>query len=190
MESIPHENLATVRKRFAALCIDLGSMLFLAAAPVAWVSLAAITQLGDPPGASDSIVFALLGVSIACAILGTASFVWFLMVSSRGMTPGKQLMSLHVVKPDDRSLARGEMLLREALAKAPFLLMLGSFSAVVGIVSFLPLIGLFSQLLRTELVQALLLIAFLVDNCWAFRNAGRQTIHDRVMNTFVVKGRG
>ena len=190
MESIPQENLAAIKRRFAALCIDCGLILFpLTASPAGWLGLAAITQLGDPSSLTESTVFVILGIVIAIALVGIGSFVWLLVAAGRGMTPGKQITGLHVVNLDGHTATRGKMLRREALAKAPLLLLLGGFSAGFAL-SFLITFGIIDTVLRNDIVRLLLLTAFVVDNCWAFRNAGRQTVHDRIMGTFVVTGRG
>ena len=90
MESIPQENLAAIKRRFAALCIDCGLILFPLTAPLAgWLGLAAITQLGDPSSLTESTVFVILGIVIAIALVGIGSFVWLLVAAGRGMTPGK-----------------------------------------------------------------------------------------------------
>ena len=129
-----------------------------------------------------------------------ASFVWWLSVLGRGITPGKQLVGIRVIQSDGHPLTWTRMLLREIVSKAPlaayvapqlgifaipFLFeapFMGSFldkafSVLPDILSF---VGL------SEYVFALLL---LVDNLWALSNRNGQALHDKVMSTYVVRVR-
>ena len=166
-------------------------MLLMLVAMGGWVALAAITQLGDPGpgGQSDLFIYGMLGVVLTFGAIGIGSFVWFLIVSRRGMTPGKQLLGIRVVNLDGEPISRGKMIAREVLAKAPILLMFGGTSVIGGFLQFLPIMGAFLGLSRTGILHPLMLIALVVDNCWAFRGAGKQTMHDKIMGTTVVTNR-
>ncbi len=187
MESIPQESLAPIKRRFVALCIDVGMILLLVVALAGWTGLAAVTQLGDPPGLSNSAALVIFGIVITIGIFGIGSFVWLIVVAGRGMSPGKQILGLCVVNLDGRTVTRGQMLLREALSKAPLLLILGGGST--GMLAFLPLIGQILPALRGSGAEILLLLAFVADNCWALRDASGQTVHDKIMRTLVVTRR-
>ena len=89
--------------------------------------------------------------------------LWWLFTLSRGQTPGKQLLGINVIRADGRRSDWGWTFIREFLVKGLL------FEAAADAVTF----GLGS----------------LLDVLWAFWDKDRQTLHDKIMKTYVVDDR-
>lgn len=85
--------------------------------------------------------------------------IWWLLVLGRAQTPGKQIVGIQVVMDTGEPLGWGYMFLREFVIKG----LLGGFlSSFAG-------------------------IYFVVDHIWPLFDDDRQAIHDKMVNTLVVK---
>ena len=85
--------------------------------------------------------------------------IWWLIVLGRAQTPGKQIVGIQVVKDTGEPVGWGYMFLREFVIKG----LLGGFlSSFAG-------------------------IYFVVDHIWPLFDDNRQTVHDKMVSTLVVK---
>lgn len=85
--------------------------------------------------------------------------IWWLIVLGRAQTPGKQIVGIQVVKDTGEPVGWGYMFLREFVIKG----LLGGFlSSFAG-------------------------IYFVVDHIWPLFDDNKQTIHDKMVSTLVVK---
>ncbi len=85
--------------------------------------------------------------------------IWWLIVLGRAQTPGKQIVGIQVVKDTGEPVGWGYMFLREFVIKG----LLGGFlSSFAG-------------------------IYFVVDHIWPLFDDDKQTIHDKMVSTLVVK---
>ena len=91
--------------------------------------------------------------------------IWWLAVLGRGQTPGKQLMSIRVIRVDGRASGWGWTFLRE----------FGIKFAAVNAVSFVS--------------GGIGLIVWIGDLVWAFWDKDRQALHDKIMRTVVIDER-
>ena len=112
-----------------------------------------------------SILLAWLlgGVGPVAVLLGLVLFIgyliWWLIVLGRSQTPGKQIVGIQVVKDTGEPVGWGYMFLREFVVK----FLLGGFlSGFAG-------------------------IYFVVDHIWPLFDDDKQTIHDKMVSTLVVK---
>ena len=88
--------------------------------------------------------------------------IWWLLVIGRGQTPGKQLMGIHIARADTGERAdTGLTFFREFVIE--FLLFDLILAAITGT------------------------IIWWVDNLWAFFDSRRQTLHDKISGTIVVR---
>ena len=99
--------LASPIKRLAANVLDL------VVPVVALVTFSALGGAGAATGTeAGSAVGGLLSLALALAYV-----VWALVLFSNGMTPGKKLLNLRVVKEDGRTAGFGTMFVREWIGK-------------------------------------------------------------------------
>ena len=111
----------------------------------------------------DSISFRPAYLLLLLPALGY--LVWWLIVLGRGQTPGKQLMSIRVIRVDGRASGWGWTFLREFGVKGVLVNAVSWLSAGVG------------------------LIVWIGDLLWAFWDKDRQTLHDKIMKTVVIDER-
>ena len=123
------------------------------------------TPTADAEGSEqdDSISFRSWYLLLLLPVLGY--LVWWLVVLARGQTPGKQLMSIRVIRTDGRASGWGWTFLREFGVKGILVNAVSWLSAGVG------------------------LIVWIVDLLWAFWDKDRQTLHDKIMKTVVIDER-
>ncbi len=111
----------------------------------------------------DSISFRSVYLLLLLPALGY--LVWWLIVVGRGQTPGKQLMSIRVIRADGRASGWGWTFLREFGVKGILVNAVSWLSAGIG------------------------LIVWIGDLLWAFWDKDRQTLHDKIMKTVVIDER-
>lgn len=111
----------------------------------------------------DSISFRPVYLLLLLPAVGY--LVWWLIVLGRGQTPGKQLMSIRVIRADGRASGWGWTFLREFGVKGVLVNAVSWLSAGVG------------------------LIVWIGDLLWAFWDKDRQTLHDKIMKTVVIDER-
>ena len=106
-------------------------------------------------------VLAIIGllVTIMGAGILIGYVVWWLVALGRAQTPGKQIVGIRAVDYAGEPLGWGMMFVREFL---------------------------FKRLLFGSLYALTLGILFLVDNLWPLWDDNNQTLHDKVVNTYVV----
>ncbi len=113
-------------------------------------------------GDAESSVLTIFGIlmMVVGAGLLIAYLVWWLIVLGRAQTPGKQIVGIRTVNYTGEPLGWGMMFVREFLVKG----------------------------LLFSLLYALTLgILFLVDNLWPLWDDNNQTLHDKVMDTYIVR---
>lgn len=107
------------------------------------------------------VIAYLLAVALLILTLFIGYLIWWLLVLGRAQTPGKQIVGIQVVNDTGEPLTWGYMFLREFVIK----FLLGGFlSSFAG-------------------------IYFVVDHIWPLFDDDRQAIHDKMVNTLVVKKR-
>lgn len=106
---------------------------------------------------------ALIIAGVIFLVLGAgiliAYLVWWLIVLGRAQTPGKQIVGIRAVNYAGEPLGWGMMFVREFLVKG---LLFGLLYAVT------------------------LGIMFFVDNLWPLWDENNQTLHDKVVSTYIV----
>jgi uncharacterized RDD family membrane protein YckC len=114
-------------------------------------------------GLGRRAVALLLDIVLFPLLLVVGYVIWWLIVIGRGQTPGKQLTGIRIARADTGETAGwGLSFVREFLIE--FLL----FDVVLG------------ALTGT--------IVWWVDHFWAFFDRRKQTLHDKVAGTIVVRG--
>ncbi len=113
-------------------------------------------------GIGQRFMAAVLDVILFIVTLAIGYIVWWFIALGRGQTPGKQLMGIRAVKTDGISSDWGWTFLREFVVK--WLL----FNLIAGV-----MLGL----------------ASLIDDMWALWDVDRQTLHDKIVKTYVVDDR-
>ena len=102
----------------------------------------------------------LLDIVLFFLILIIGYVTWSLGFTLRnGQTPGKQIVGIRVIRADGTPSDWGWTFLREWGVK-----------------------WLLFSILLSELI-----VAWLVDNLWAFWDKDRQALHDKIMKTYVVE---
>lgn len=105
------------------------------------------------------VIAFLLDIVLIPLTLVIGYIIWWLIVLGRAQTPGKQIVGIQVVKDTGEPVGWGYMFLREFVIKG----LLGGFlSGFAG-------------------------IYFVVDHIWPLFDDNRQTIHDKMVSTLVVK---
>ena len=105
------------------------------------------------------VIAFLLDIVLIPLTLVIGYLIWWLIVLGRAQTPGKQIVGIQVVKDTGEPVGWGYMFLREFVIKG----LLGSFlSSFAG-------------------------IYFVVDHIWPLFDDNRQTVHDKMVSTLVVK---
>ena len=116
------------------------------------------TRLGIGTYPQRVIAF-LLDIVLILLTLVIGYLIWWLIVLGRAQTPGKQIVGIQVVKDTGEPVGWGYMFLREFVIKG----LLGGFlSSFAG-------------------------IYFVVDHIWPLFDDSRQTVHDKMVSTLVVK---
>lgn len=105
------------------------------------------------------VIAFLLDIVLIPLTLVIGYIIWWLIVLGRAQTPGKQIVGIQVVKDTGEPVGWGYMFLREFVIKG----LLGGFlSSFAG-------------------------IYFVVDHIWPLFDDDKQTIHDKMVSTLVVK---
>ncbi len=105
------------------------------------------------------VIAFLLDIVLIPLTLVIGYIIWWLIVLGRAQTPGKQIVGIQVVKDTGEPVGWGYMFLREFVIKG----LLGGFlSSFAG-------------------------IYFVVDHIWPLFDDNKQTIHDKMVSTLVVK---
>ena len=105
------------------------------------------------------VIAFLLDIVMIPLTLVIGYLIWWLIVLGRAQTPGKQIVGIQVVKDTGEPVGWGYMFLREFVIKG----LLGGFlSSFAG-------------------------IYFVVDHIWPLFDDDKQTIHDKMVSTLVVK---
>ena len=105
------------------------------------------------------VIAFLLDIVLIPLTLVIGYIIWWLIVLGRAQTPGKQIVGIQVVKDTGDPVGWGYMFLREFVIKG----LLGGFlSSFAG-------------------------IYFVVDHIWPLFDDDKQTIHDKMVSTLVVK---
>jgi uncharacterized RDD family membrane protein YckC len=114
-------------------------------------------------GLGRRAVALLLDFILFPLLLVVGYIIWWLLVLGRGQTPGKQLTGIRIARANTGETADwGLSFAREFLVE--FLL----FDIVLGAITGT--------------------IAWWVDHIWAFFDRRKQTLHDKVSGTIVVRG--
>ena len=182
MEEQPNRALATFPRRLAAYLLDI--LLFflpLTVFPFAFV-FGANTNMAGPEARSmnDPVTVIILVIILVGAAMFVGSFIWWLAALRSGRTPGKQLLGIRVIKANGDPSGWGYTFLRELVSKA--LLVLFLTSPIWGNV----VAAMIPGRIAGPLIWFILVFA---DNLWALFNKNRQTLHDKIMRTLVVRGR-
>lgn len=105
------------------------------------------------------VIAFLLDIVLIPLTLVIGYIIWWLIVLGRAQTPGKQIVGIQVVKDTGEPVGWGYMFLREFVIKG----LLGGFlSSFAG-------------------------IYFVVDHIWPLFDDDKQTLHDKMVSTLVVK---
>ena len=125
-----------------------------------FLGLISLFEDGDLGGeVSTALIIAGVFFLVLGAGILIAYLVWWLIVLGRAQTPGKQIVGIRAVNYAGEPLRWGMMFVREFLVKG----------------------------LLFGLLYALTLgILFLVDNLWPLWDDNNQTLHDKVVGTYVV----
>ena len=93
--------------------------------------------------------------------LGIAWLIWFAIVAPKGQTPGMNLLKIHCVDETGATASAGKMWFRQVVCVGLVYTLVGFFTSGIG-----GAIGYF----------------------WALWDKDRQTLHDKMAETFVVDG--
>ena len=125
----------------------------------------------------------LAPVFLAGVIIIIGYAVWWFVSLKDGQTPGKKIIGIRVVRASDgETLGRGMMLVRELMTK--FVLLAVIYATPIGtylIFFFLPF-DIFSNFIGVVTLCIVLLPNFL----WPLWDAKSQTLHDKIVCTYVV----
>jgi uncharacterized RDD family membrane protein YckC len=114
-------------------------------------------------GLGRRAVALLLDIILFPLLLVVGYVIWWLLVLGRGQTPGKQLTGIRIASADTGETAHfGLSFVREFVVE--FLL----FDIILGAITGT--------------------IAWWVDHFWAFFDRRKQTLHDKISGTIVVRG--
>ena len=146
----PELELASPGRRLAGWAIEwgFGLVLFL-------LLLLVAGAVGE--GSGDGGTVLVLGMLASAVVY----IVWLLVAASRGQTPGKQILSMYVVKKDDRVAGLGYVLLREIVIKA--------------------LVGILGAIIFG--------IGWFIAALWCTWDKDRQCLWDKMIDTRVVHAR-
>lgn len=106
------------------------------------------------------VIAFLLDIVLIPLTLVIGYLIWWLIVLGRAQTPGKQIVGIQVVKDTGEPVGWGYMFLREFVIKG----LLGGFLYTIAV-------GIY----------------FVVDHIWPLFDDDRQTLHDKMVSTLVVK---
>ena len=166
MEVTPAWELATFLRRLSAYLLDMALfnlplLVFLASLGV--LIFVSINQASDPEGSGGGTLLVVMVVLTVVGLVLMAGYViWWLLALRWGQTPGKQLVGIRVIKVSGEPSDWGHTFLREFVTK----MILGGIAS--GITS-----GIY----------------LLVDNFWSLFDGNRQTLHDKMVSTLVVRNR-
>ena len=125
-----------------------------------FLGLISLFEDGDFGG---EVSTALIIAGVIFLVLGAgiliAYLIWWLIVLGRAQTPGKQIVGIRAVNYAGEPLGWGMMFVREFLVKG---------------------------LLFGILYGLTLGIMFFVDNLWPLWDDNKQTLHDKVVSTYIV----
>jgi len=113
-------------------------------------------------GRGERILASLLNSVFFIVTLGIGWIIWWFIVAPRGQNPGKAVVGLRVIRVNGNAVKTGGMFVR-------------------GLVGF----GL-----QYMLGFMTLGIASLLDSLWIFWDKNAQTLHDKAVDTVVVKAKG
>lgn len=106
------------------------------------------------------VIAFLLDIVLIPLTLVIGYIIWWLIVLGRAQTPGKQIVGIQVVKNTGEPVGWGYMFLREFVIKG----LLGGFLYTIAV-------GIY----------------FVVDHIWPLFDDDKQTLHDKMVSTLVVK---
>lgn len=157
--------LATYLRRAVAHLLDVA--LFRLPLVVFLFAAAAIAFGGIEAGYGEEDDFdyppTWMTVTLLVSFLFMAGYaIWWLFALKRGQTPGKQLMRVRVIKADGQPSGWGYMFLREFVIKG--------------------LVGDFLMSVTSG-------ISLVADYLWPLWDKDKQTLHDKIMRTLVVRNR-
>ena len=159
--------LATFLRRLSALALD--HLMFGLPVAIAILSIVVgvVVALPDEwspePGVRfGSLSIALFVVGFIGIALAVAYVIWWFKALSSGQTPGKQLVGIRAIRSHGEQLGWGDTFVREFVVKA---LLGGALSSLTGN------------------------IYGVVDGLWSLFDQDRQTIHDKMVSTIVVRDR-
>ena len=149
--------------RALAAILDMIPAMILGIALLLWVFTAGIlVAFGEDPDYGDGIGLIL----IAALILIVGYIVWWLIALGRAQTPGKQIVGIRVVNADTGQPPNwGMMFLREFVIKG---LLAGAISGITSGIGG---------------------VAILINYLWPLWDDKNQTIHDKMVNSQVVRSR-
>ncbi len=125
-----------------------------------FLGLISLFEDGDVGGeVSTALIIAGVFFLVLGAGILIAYLVWWLIVLGRAQTPGKQIVGIRAVNYAGEPLGWGMMFVREFLVKG---------------------------LLFGILYGLTLGIMFFVDNLWPLWDENNQTLHDKVVSTYIV----
>ena len=125
-----------------------------------FLGLISLFEDGDLGGeVSTALIIAGVFFLVLGAGILIAYLVWWLIVLGRAQTPGKQIVGIRAVDYAREPLGWGMMFVREFLVKG---------------------------LLFGLLYGLTLGIMFFVDNLWPLWDENNQTLHDKVVSTYIV----
>ena len=129
---------------------------------------------------NDPVTVIILVIILVGAAMFVGSFIWWLAALRSARTPGKQLLGIRVIKANGAPSGWGYTFLRELVSKARLVLFLTS-----------PIWGnVVASMVPGRIAGPLIwFVLVFVDDLWALFNKNRQTLHDKIMRTLVVRNR-
>ena len=124
---------------------------------------------------ADSSNLELSDLNVSSLIATGIWFLWFAVVAPRGQTPGKQLLRMRIIMADGSDAPRSLNWMREGLFQ---------FFAVVPSLVAEPIMS------PAEWLTAIVSLApfvMLMDAAFIFAGSDKQTVHDRIFRTLVVR---
>ena len=164
MEESPAWELATFLRRLSAYLLDMvllnvPLLLFLVGLGV--LAFAVVQESRGPEtDGGDALLIVMILLALFGLLLLVGYVIWWALALRWGQTPGKQLVGIRVIKDNGEPSDWGHTFLREFVTK----MLLGSIFS--GITS-----GIY----------------MLVDNLWLLFDRNRQTLHDKMVSTLVVR---
>jgi uncharacterized RDD family membrane protein YckC len=163
LEESPAWELATFLRRLSAYLLDmvlLNVPLFLFLGGLGALIFVAIQRSDGPGDGGGALLIVMILLALFGLLLLVGYVIWWALALRWGQTPGKQLVGIRVIKDNGEPSDWGHTFLREFVTK----MLLGSIFS--GITS-----GIY----------------MLVDNLWLLFDRNRQTLHDKMVSTLVVR---